>query len=72
MSKKTIWLLTSLLVITAVLFTACAGGQAPTAQPAAETDEPAPAETEAPLPTDTEMPAPAETEAPQPTDTQAP
>jgi simple sugar transport system substrate-binding protein len=69
MSKKTVWLLTSLLVLAAMALNACA---TPTAtQPAAApTEEVAPAATEAPQPTNTTAPKP--TEPPIPTSTLLP
>ncbi len=70
MSKKVTWQFISLLILVAVLFSACVGGQAPTAQPPAETKEAVSTATEAPKPTDTKAPTP--TNPPLPTSTLLP
>ncbi len=71
MSKKSIWLLTSLLVLVAVVLNACAGAQTPAAtQPPVKVEEPTTAATQAPQPTNTEAVKP--TEPPLPTSTLLP
>lgn len=71
MSKKSIWLLTSLLVLAAVLLNACAGAQTPAAtQPPVKVEEPTTAATQAPQSTNTEAVKP--TEPPLPTSTLLP